>query len=187
MGRLSKLKRQIIEEANKRRLGEVSRSTWNRAAELAKEKGFGSLEKSFYQHGKEMGDIPRTDDFTIIIRMGQGSGAIEEVIRYDFDSMDYNHGDGDFAIKLRPLEIAGDPQDKDSSLHRFEGSIYGGSVRLFGPNSSDKVAMLGDMRSAKNFLRILGEKGVAQASEIDPRSITKGKAAWEDIYGDSIY
>lgn len=169
MGILEKHERQglidYIESQKRSEQMELNKSTYDKAADAATEKGFSKLGNKFREHGKKFG--LNQDEMKINLKLNLFTGFDEQ----DDDS----HVDSEFIIK--------DVEKEDGSENTYNFKLQsiksGRDLNLVGNKIGNRMNFLlkGEFqalpltrRDAKLILKLLSNKGV-DVSDVDIRSI----------------
>lgn len=158
MARIIRLTERDLTRLVKRTIMELDRSTYEKAADVAGEKGFNKMSDRFREHGKEFGLNQERDDIVMVIE----------------------RGDGDLVLNLRVNSIKKDPNN-GVSYNMDTEDIGKGTERRFELNKySDKIefylngqfpSLPQTRKDAIKVLKMFEDKGV-DVSKIDPRSIS---------------
>jgi hypothetical protein len=158
MGRIIRLTERDLTRLVKRTITELDRSTYEKAADFAGEKGFNKMSDRFREHGKEFGLNQERDNITMVV----------------------GRGDGDLVLNLRVNSIKKDPNN-GVSYNMDTEDIEKGTERRFELNKySDKIefylngqfpSLPQTRKDAIKVLKMFEGKGV-DVSKIDPRSIS---------------
>ena len=158
MGRIIRLTERDLTRLVKRTIMELDRSTYEKAADVAGEKGFNKMSDRFREHGKEFGLNQERDNITMVV----------------------GRGDGDLVLNLRVNSLKKDPNNGVSYNMETE-DIEKGTERRFELNKySDKIefylngqfpSLPKTRKDAIKVLKMFEGKGV-DVSKIDPRSIS---------------
>ena len=158
MGRIIKLTERDLTRLVKRTITELDRSTYEKAADVAGEKGFNKLSDRFREHGKEFGLGQEKNNITMVIKYGGEEKPIElRMISLEKESNISN---------TYTLET----EDLDKGIKRdFEIGKYHDNMEfhLMGNHPS----LPATRKDAKKVLRFFEDNGF-RVSKIDPRSIS---------------
>jgi len=158
MGRIIKLTERDLTRLVKRTITELDRSTYEKAADVAGEKGFNKLSDRFREHGKEFGLGQEKNNITMVIKYGGEEKPIElRMISLEKESNISN---------TYTLET----EDLDKGIKRdFEIGKYHDNMEfhLMGNHPS----LPATRKDAIKVLKMFEGKGV-DVSKIDPRSIS---------------
>ena len=148
----------------KRTIMELDRSTYEKAADVAGEKGFNKMSDRFREHGKEFGLNQERDNIVMVI----------------------GRGDGDLVLNLRVNSLKKDPNNGVSYNMETE-DIGKGTERKFEVNKySDKIefylngqfpSLPQTRKDAIKVLKMFEGKGV-DVSNIDPRIMSYDDAGF---------
>jgi hypothetical protein len=158
MKRIIRLTERDLTRLVKRTITELDRSTYEKAADVAGEKGFNKMSDRFREHGKEFGLNQERDNIVMVI----------------------GRGDEDLVLNLRVNSIKKDPNN-GVTYHMETEELDNGNVRRFELNKyPDKIefylngqfpSLPQTRRDAIKVLKMFEGKGV-DVSKIDPRSIS---------------
>ena len=158
MGRIIRLTERDLTRLVKRTITELDRSTYEKAADVAGEKGFNKLSDRFREHGKEFGLGQEKNNITMVIKYGGEEKPIElRMISLEKESNISN---------TYTLET----EDLDKGIKRdFEIGKYHDNMEfhLMGNHPS----LPATRKDAKKVLRFFEDNGF-RVSKIDPRSIS---------------
>ena len=158
MGRIIRLTERDLTRLVKRTVMELDRSTYEKAADFAGEKGFNKMSDRFREHGKEFGLNQERDNIAMVVE----------------------HGGEDKVLYLRVNSIKKDPNN-GVTYHMETEDLEKGTERRFELNKySDKIefylngqfpSLPQTRKDAIKVLKMFEGKGV-DVSKIDPRSIS---------------
>jgi hypothetical protein len=164
MKRIIRLTESDLTRLVKKTIMELDRSTYEKAADVAGEKGFNKMSDRFREHGKEFGLNQERDNITMVI----------------------GRGDGDLVLNLRVNSIKNDPNNSVSFTMDTE-DIDKGTERRFELNKySDKIefylngqfpSLPQTRKDAIKVLKMFEGKGV-DVSNIDPRIMSYDDAGF---------
>ena len=164
MGRIIRLTERDLTRLVKRTIMELDRSTYEKAADVAGEKGFNKMSDRFREHGKEFGLNQERDNITMVV----------------------GRGDGDLVLNLRVNSLKKDPNNGVSYNMETE-DIEKGTERRFEVNKySDKIefylngqfpSLPQTRKDAIKVLKMFEGKGV-DVSNIDPRIMSYDDAGF---------
>jgi len=158
MRRIIRLTERDLTRLVKRTITELDRSTYEKAADVAGEKGFNKLSDRFREHGKEFGLGQEKNNITMVIKYGGEEKPIElRMISLEKESNISN---------TYTLET----EDLDKGIKRdFEIGKYHDNMEfhLMGNHPS----LPATRKDAKKVLRFFEDNGF-RVSKIDPRSIS---------------
>ena len=161
MKRIIKTFYNFINESDRQSIMELDRSTYDRAADVAGEKGFNKLSDRFREHGKEFGSGQERDNIAMVVKQG----GEEKPIDLRMIGLKYNNN------KSSKNVYALETEDLDKGLKReFELNIL--------PHDTIEFFLMGNhpslpatRKDARKVLRFFEDNGV-DVSQIDPRSIS---------------
>ena len=161
MGRIIRLTERDLTRLIKRTITELDRTTYEKAADVAGEKGFNKLSDRFRKHGREFGLGQERDNIAMVVKQG----GEEKPIDLRMIGLKYN---GNVSKNVYTLETE-DLDDK--GLKRdFELNIL--------PHDTIEFFLMGNYPSlpatrkdARKVLRFFEDNGFS-VSNIDPRSIS---------------
>jgi|688.fasta_scaffold138632_4 hypothetical protein len=158
MGRIVRLTERDLTRLVKRTITELDRSTYEKAADVAGEKGFNKLSDRFREHGKEFGLGQEKNNITMVVKhLGQEKEIELRMISLKKESNTSN---------TYTLET----EDLDNGIKRdFEIGKYFDNMEflLMGNHPS----LPATRKDAKKVLRFFEDNGFS-VSEYDPRSIS---------------
>jgi hypothetical protein len=142
----------------KKTIMELDRSTYEKAADVAGEKGYNKLSDRFREHGKEFGLNQERDNITMVVKHSSG----EKVLNVRVDAIE-NHSYLSNTFTL-------DTEDIGSGTKRtFEINKYSDKMEFYLNGNFPSLPQT--RKDAKKVLRMFEGKGV-DVSKIDPRSIS---------------
>jgi hypothetical protein len=142
----------------KKTIMELDRSTYEKAADVAGEKGYNKLSDRFREHGKEFGLNQERDNITMVVKHSSG----EKVLNVRVDAIE-NHSYLSNSFTL-------DTEDIGSGTKRtFEINKYSDKMEFYLNGNFPSLPQT--RKDAKKVLKMFEGKGV-DVSKIDPRSIS---------------
>ena len=130
----------------KRTIMELDRSTYERAADSASQRGYSKLGNRFREHGKEFG-------------LNQEIGNVTMVVKYRDEEQTLN-------VRINSIET----EDLETGNKKtFMISKYPGEMEFY--LSGDRPSLPKTRMDAKKVLKTFEDNGI-DASDIDPRSIS---------------
>jgi hypothetical protein len=158
MKRIVKLTEADLTRLVKRTITELYRSTYEKAADVAGEKGYNKLSDRFREHGKEFGLGQEKNNITMVIKYGGEENPIElRIISLKSDS-NYSMS---FTLETEDLDTG---TKRNFLLNKFSDKI---EFYLMGNHPS----LPQTRKDAKKVLRVFEDNGV-DVSNIDLRSIS---------------
>ena len=160
MRRTVRLTERDLTRLVKRTIMELDRTTYERAADVAGEKGFNKLSNRFREHGKEFGLNQEKDNLTMVVKYGGEEGPID----------------------LRLIGLKKDPnisnaytletEDLDKGLKRdFEINLNMNTITIEFYLMGNHPSLPATRKDARKVLRFFEDNGFS-VSNIDPRSIS---------------
>ena len=160
MARIIRLTERDLTRLVKRTIMELDRSTYEKAADVAGEKGYNKLSDRFREHGKEFGLNQEKDNITMVVKR-----AGEEV-----------------PIDLRLIGLKEEPnisnaytletEDLDKGLKRdFEINLNMNTITIEFFLMGNYPSLPATRKDARKVLRFFEDNGFS-VSNIDPRSIS---------------
>ena len=160
MRRTVRLTERDLTRLVKRTIMELDRTTYERAADVAGEKGFNKLSNRFREHGKEFGLNQEKDNITMVVKYGGEEGPID----------------------LRMIGLKKEPnisnaytletEDLDKGLKRdFEINLNMNTITIEFYLMGNHPSLPATRKDARKVLRFFEDNGV-DVSQIDPRSIS---------------
>jgi hypothetical protein len=160
MGRIIRLTERDLTRLIKRTITELDRTTYEKAADVAGEKGFNKLSDRFREHGREFGSGQERDNITMVVKYGGEEGPID----LRMIGLKYNN-------KISKNVYTLETEDLDKGLKRdFELNIL--------PHDTIEFFLMGNHPSLpatrKDAMKVLRffENNDVDVSTIDPRSIS---------------
>ena len=160
MARIIRLTERDLTRLVKRTIMELDRSTYEKAADVAGEKGFNKLSDRFREHGREFGSGQERDNITMVVKYGGEEGPID----LRMIGLKYNN-------KISKNVYTLETEDLDKGLKRdFELNIL--------PHDTIEFFLMGNHPSLpatrKDAMKVLRffENNDVDVSTIDPRSIS---------------
>jgi len=158
MKRIVKLTEADLTRLVKRTITELYRSTYEKAADVAGEKGYNKLSDRFREHGKEFGLGQEKNNITMVIKYGGEENPIElRIISLKSDS-NYSMS---FTLETEDLDTG---TKRNFEINKFSDKI---EFYLMGNHPS----LPQTRKDAKKVLRVFEDNGV-DVSNIDLRSIS---------------
>jgi len=142
----------------KRTIMELDRSTYEKAADVAGEKGFNKMSDRFREHGKEFGLNQERDNITMVV--GRGDGDLILNLRVESIKKDPNNG-VTFNMDTKDIE--------KGTERRFELNKYSDKIEFYLNGQFPSLPQT--RKDAIKVLKMFEGKGV-DVSKIDPRSIS---------------
>ena len=160
MRRTVRLTERDLTRLVKRTIMELDRTTYDRAADVAGEKGFNKLSNRFREHGKEFGLNQEKDNITMVVKYGGEEGPID----------------------LRMIGLKKEPnisnaytletEDLDKGLKRdFEINLNMNTITIEFYLMGNHPSLPATRKDARKVLRFFEDNGFS-VSNIDPRSIS---------------
>ena len=160
MRRTVRLTERDLTRLVKRTIMELDRTTYERAADVAGEKGFNKLSNRFREHGKEFGLNQEKDNITMVVKYGGEEGPID----------------------LRMIGLKKEPnisnaytletEDLDKGLKRdFEINLNMNTITIEFYLMGNHPSLPATRKDARKVLRFFEDNGFS-VSNIDPRSIS---------------
>ena len=142
----------------KRTIMELDRSTYEKAADVAGEKGFNKMSDRFREHGKEFGLNQERDNITMVV--GRGDGDLVLNLRVNSLKKDPNNG----------VSYNMETEELDKGIERkFEVNKYSDKIEFYLNGQFPSLPQT--RKDAKKVLKMFEGNGV-DVSKIDPRSIS---------------
>jgi len=142
----------------KRTIMELDRSTYERAADNANQRGYSKLGNRFREHGKEFGLNQETGNVTMVVKYGDE----EQTLNVRINSVEGEPGYSmSYAMKTEDLETG--------NKKTFMINKYPGEMEFY--LSGDYPSLPKTRMDAKKVLKAFESSGI-DASDIDPRSIS---------------
>ena len=162
MGRIIRLTERDLTRLIKRTITELDRTTYEKAADVAGEKGFNKLSDRFRKHGREFGLGQERDNIAMVVKQG----GKQEPIDLRMIGLKYNNNKSSknvYALETEDLDDKGLKRD-------FELNIL--------PHDTIEFFLMGNYKSLpatrKDAMKVLRffENNDVDVSTIDPRSIS---------------
>ena len=158
MGRIIRLTERDLTRLVKRTVMELDRSTYERAADVAGEKGYNKLSDRFREHGKEFGLNQERDNITMVVDRGGEDQVLN--VRINDLKIDSNYS----------MSFTLDTEDLDKGTkRRFELNKYSDNIEFYLNGQFPSLPQT--RKDAKKVLKMFEGNGV-DVSKIDPRSIS---------------
>lgn len=158
MKRIIKTFYNFINESDRQSIMELDRSTYDRAADVAGEKGFNKLSDRFREHGREFGSGQERDNITMVVKHGGEEGPIN--LRMNNLKSDSNYS----------MSFTLETEDLDTGIKRnFELNKYSDNIEFY--LMGNHPSLPATRKDARKVLRFFEDNGV-DVSQIDPRSIS---------------
>ena len=158
MKRIIKTFYNFINESDRQSIMELDRSTYDRAADVAGEKGFNKLSDRFREHGKEFGLGQERDNIVMVVKYGGEEGPIN--LRMNNLKSDSNYS----------MSFTLETEDLDTGIKRnFEINKYSDKIEFY--LMGNHPSLPATRKDARKVLRFFEDNGV-DVSQIDPRSIS---------------
>ena len=160
MRRTVRLTERDLTRLVKRTIMELDRTTYERAADVAGEKGFNKLSDRFREHGREFGSGQERDNITMVVKYGGEEGPIDlRMIGLKKESNISN------AYTL-------ETEDFDKGIKRdFEVNKYHNDNTMDFYLMGNHPSLPATRKDASKVLRFFENNNV-DVSTIDPRSIS---------------
>ena len=158
MKRIIKTFYNFINESDRQSIMELDRSTYDRAADVAGEKGFNKLSDRFREHGREFGSGQERDNITMIVKHAGEEGPIN--LRMNNLKSDSNYS----------MSFTLETEDLDTGIKRnFEINKYSDKIEFY--LMGNHPSLPATRKDARKVLRFFEDNSV-DVSQIDPRSIS---------------
>ena len=158
MGRIIRLTERDLTRLVKRTVMELDRSTYERAADVAGEKGYNKLSDRFREHGKEFGLGQERDNIVMVVKYGGEEGPIN--LRMNNLKSDSNYS----------MSFTLETEDLDTGIKRnFEINKYSDKIEFYLMGNHPSLPQT--RKDAKKVLRFF-ENNDVDVSKVDPRSIS---------------
>ena len=158
MKRIIKTFYNFINESDRQSIMELDRSTYDRAADVAGEKGFNKLSDRFREHGKEFGLGQERDNIIMVVKHAGEEGPIN--LRMNNLKSDSNYS----------MSFTLETEDLDTGIKRnFEINKYSDKIEFY--LMGNHPSLPATRKDARKVLRFFEDNGV-DVSQIDPRSIS---------------
>ena len=158
MKRIIKTFYNFINESDRQSIMELDRSTYDRAADVAGEKGFNKLSDRFREHGKEFGLGQERDNIIMVVKHAGEEGPIN--LRMNNLKSDSNYS----------ISFTLETEDLDTGIKRnFEINKYSDKIEFY--LMGNHPSLPATRKDARKVLRFFEDNGV-DVSQIDPRSIS---------------
>jgi len=158
MRRIIRLTERDLTRLVKRTITELDRSTYEKAADVAGEKGFNKLSDKFREHGREFG-LGREKSIIVMVIIERGEET-ELYLRVDGIKKTFMDDSGTYTMVTQQLNT-----DKNIS---FELSVMPSEIKFY---LNGKKCLPATRKDAIKVLKMFEGKGV-DVSKIDPRSIS---------------
>ena len=157
MGRIIRLTERDLTRLVKRTIMELDRSTYEKAADVAGEKGYNKLSDRFREHGKEFGLGQERDNIVMVVKYGGEEGPIN--LRMNNLKSDSN------ISNAYTLET----EDLDKGLKRdFEINLNMNTITIEFYLMGNYPSLPATRKDARKVLRFFEDNGFS-VSNIDPR------------------
>ena len=158
MSRIIRLTERDLTRLVKRTITELDRSTYEKAADVAGEKGFNKMSDRFREHGKEFGLNQERDNITMVVEHGGEDKVF--YLRVNSIKKDPNNG----------VSYNMDTEDIDKGTERrFELNKYSDKIEFYLNGQFPSLPQT--RKDVIKVLKMFEGKGV-DVSKIDPRSIS---------------
>jgi hypothetical protein len=148
----------------KRTIMELDRSTYEKAADVAGEKGFNKMSDRFREHGKEFGLNQERDNIVMVI--GRGDGDLVLNLRVNSLKKDPNNG----------VSYNMETEELDKGIERkFEVNKYSDKIEFYLNGQFPSLPQT--RKDAIKVLKMFEGKGV-DVSNIDPRIMSYDDAGF---------
>ena len=148
----------------KRTIMELDRSTYEKAADVAGEKGFNKMSDRFREHGKEFGLNQERDNIVMVI--GRGDGDLVLNLRVNSLKKDPNNG----------VSYNMETEELDKGIERkFELNKYSDKIEFYLNGQFPSLPQT--RKDAIKVLKMFEGKGV-DVSNIDPRIMSYDDAGF---------
>ena len=158
MKRIIKTFYNFINESDRQSIMELDRSTYDRAADVAGEKGFNKLSDRFREHGREFGSGQERDNIIMVVKHAGEEGPIN--LRMNNLKSDSNYS----------MSFTLETEDLDTGIKRnFEINKYSDKIEFY--LMGNHPSLPATRKDARKVLRFFEDNGFS-VSNIDPRSIS---------------
>jgi hypothetical protein len=158
MKRIIRLTERDLTRLVKRTIMELDRSTYEKAADVAGEKGFNKMSDRFREHGKEFGLNQERDNITMVVEHGGEDKVL--YLRVESIKKDPNNG----------VTFNMDTEDIEKGTERrFELNKYSNKIEFYLNGQFPSLPQT--RKDAIKVLKMFEGNGV-DVSKIDPRSIS---------------
>ena len=148
----------------KRTITELDRTTYEKAADVAGEKGFNKMSDRFREHGKEFGLNQERDNIVMVI--GRGDGDLVLNLRVNSLKKDPNNG----------VSYNMETEELDKGIERkFEVNKYSDKIEFYLNGQFPSLPQT--RKDAIKVLKMFEGKGV-DVSNIDPRIMSYDDAGF---------
>ena len=158
MGRIIRLTERDLTRLIKRTITELDRTTYEKAADVAGEKGFNKLSDRFREHGREFGSGQERDNIVMVVKHAGEEGPIN--LRMNNLKSDSNYS----------MSFTLETEDLDTGIKRnFEINKYSDKIEFYLMGNHPSLPQT--RKDAKKVLRFF-ENNDVDVSKVDPRSIS---------------
>ena len=158
MGRIIRLTERDLTRLIKRTITELDRTTYEKAADVAGEKGFNKLSDRFREHGREFGSGQERDNIVMVVKHAGEEGPIN--LRMNNLKSDSNYSMS-FTLETEDLDTG--------TKRRFEINKYSDNIEFY--LMGNHPSLPATRKDARKVLRFFEDNGFS-VSNIDPRSIS---------------
>ena len=158
MRRIIRLTERDLTRLVKRTITELDRSTYEKASDVAGEKGFNKLSDKFREHGREFG-LGREKSIIVMVTVERGEET-ELYVRVDSIKNTWLNNSGAYTMVTRQL-------DTDKKLV-FELSVMPSKIEFY---LNGEKCLPATRKDAIKVLKMF-ESEIVDVSKIDPRSIS---------------
>jgi hypothetical protein len=159
MKRIIRLTESDLTRLVKKTIMELDRSTYEKAADVAGEKGFNKMSDRFREHGKEFGLNQERDNITMVIGRGLHPHVLN--LRVNIIKKDPNNN---VTYHMETEEL-----DNGNVIRMFELNKYPDKIEFY--SNGQYPSLPQTRKDAIKVLKMFEGKGV-DVSKIDPRSIS---------------
>jgi hypothetical protein len=174
MGRIIRLTERDLTRLVKRTITELDRTTYEKAGDVADEKGFNKLADKFREHGKNTGLNQERNNITMVIQTRSGDD-IEMILRLIKLRKNYSESSY-FTLEtedLDPDERYGSTPSSSKLKVDFTIKAEGSKMSFYSQSNAMKVALPATKKDAIKVIRFFKDNGFSEVSDaIDPRSIS---------------
>ena len=158
MARIIRLTESDLTRLVKKTIMELDRSTYEKAADVASEKGFNKMSDRFREHGKEFGLGQENDNIVMVVKYAGEEGPIN--LRMNNLKSDSNYS----------MSFTLETEDLDTGIKRnFEINKYSDKIEFYLMGNHPSLPQT--RKDAKKVLRFF-ENNDVDVSKVDPRSIS---------------